>query len=170
MFFSDIETSPLWFYLSQSQQRLLQVGMFLVEDRKKHPTDELWDYSYLVFPFAKSYEGFLKQLFLDLDIISTRDYASDHFRIGKALSPHFMNRFGYPSAYTKIKLRYGIELADMLWLAWKEGRNTVFHYFPHNIKALSEYEAMLCIHKIIDAMQQALNETHIHVKKNHTNS
>jgi hypothetical protein len=114
-----------------------------------------------VFPYAKLYEGFLKQLLLDLSIITVRDYVSDHFRIGKVLSPHISGSLGERSAYNKIKQRYGINLADMLWKAWKEGRNIVFHYFPHNIHALTEEQALHLVENIISAMECAVDDTHV---------
>ena len=59
-----------------------------------HINEDPTDYSYLVFPYAKLYEGFLKDIFLSAEIISQTEYVSDHFRIGKALSPSMVSRFG----------------------------------------------------------------------------
>ena len=73
--------SLLWQYLSPQQRVLYGDGEFLVTDSSIHRDEEPTDYSYLVFPFAKMYEGFLKQLFLDVGFISERDYYSNHFRI-----------------------------------------------------------------------------------------
>src|SRR3989304_5649251 len=122
--------SLLWQYLSPEQRALVSDGVFLLEDSKKHFDEEPTDYSYLVFPFAKLYEGFLKQLFKDLGIIEERQFYSNHYRIGKALSPNIMRRLGKRSAYHEIEQRFGRALADRLWNTWKEGRNLVFHYFP----------------------------------------
>lgn len=145
--------------MSPEQRQLAADGELLVNDRKLHPNEHLSDYSYLVFPFSKLYEGFLKQLFRDLDIISDRDYTSDHFRIGKVLSPNLVRRLGGRSAYGQIEKRFGASLASQLWQTWKQGRNLVFHYFPHNFRALTDVEAQQLIHLIVDAMEKAVDIT-----------
>jgi len=149
--------SLLWQYLSATQQKLASDGRLLVEDRHHHPNEELSDYSYLVFPFAKLYEGFLKQLFRDLTIITEREYESTHFRLGKVLSPNLVRRLGGRSAYGSISRRYGQELADMLWNTWKQGRNLVFHYFPHNVRRLTLEEALQLIEMIVRSMTDAVS-------------
>lgn len=153
--------SLLWQYLSPDQRVLLGDGEFLLEDSTVHKDEEPTDYSYIVFPFAKMYEGFLKQLFLDTDIISTHEYESDHFRIGKALSPNLAGRLGRKSAFLQVERRYGKDLATRLWHTWKQARNLVFHYFPHNYRALSKDQAVMLIHLIIDTMNDAITVTHV---------
>lgn len=157
--------SELWQYLSEPQKDLYTVGTFLIEDRRLHPHKELSDYSYLVFPFAKLYEGFLKQLFLDLGIITKEEYEGDHFRIGKALSPTLAKRLKKKSAYRQLQVHYKHELADELWMNWKKGRNQVFHYFPHNLRALTENEAIKTVQHIITAMHNAVTQTRALAKK-----
>lgn len=151
--------SVLWQYLSPSQRLLSEDGRLLVQDRQLHPEERLSDYSYLVFPFAKLYEGFLKQLFRDLGIIESREYRSDHFRIGKSLSPNLAHRLGKRSAYAQLETRYGSDFALQLWESWKEGRNLVFHYFPHNYRALSQEEAQSLIERLIKIMEEAVRIT-----------
>ncbi len=137
-------------------QQLLRDGEFLVEDSIRHHDAPPTDFSYLVFPFAKLYEGFLKKLFLDSHIITERDYHSDHFRIGKVLSPNLARRLGEKSAYAQISNRHGNELAARLWHTWKEGRNLVFHYFPHNYHKLSRKEAVEIIHRLVYTMTESV--------------
>jgi hypothetical protein len=161
------EGSELWNYLSVYQRVLVGDGAFLLEDAKLHRDQEPTDYSYLVFPFAKLYEGFLKDLFLDLDIIDERDYNSDHYRIGKALSPHMVRRLGRNSAYGEVESRYSKDLASRMWHTWKNGRNLVFHYFPHNYRALSLEQATNLIVLLADTMTAAVEETHVS-RKNRT--
>lgn len=154
------EGSLLWSYLSPTQRMLAKDGAFLLVDSKRHPDEEPTDYSYLVFPFAKLYEGFLKQLFLDIGIIRPAEYASDHFRLGKALSPHLVGRLRRRSVYLQLSERYGEGLAETLWRAWKNGRNLVFHYFPHNYRALSRAGAEEVIAMLVGAMTSAITQTH----------
>ena len=149
--------STFWQYLSEGQKGLIEEGLYILGLTRDHPDSYITYYSYLVFPFAKAYEGFLKKLFLDLGFITQNDYESDHFRIGMALNPNLEKRLRYQSVYDKI-INYvgGKELADELWNVWKRGRNLVFHYFPHNYKSLSLAEAEEIIDKILSVMEKAV--------------
>ncbi|MEK7523241.1 MAG: hypothetical protein AAB569_06655, partial [Patescibacteria group bacterium] len=55
--------SAFWSYLSQGQKDLLEEGLYLMDDIIRDHAYQFKDYSFLVFPFAKAYEGFLKQIF-----------------------------------------------------------------------------------------------------------
>jgi hypothetical protein len=84
---SHVENSVWWEYLTKDLQDLVYSSIFLAERA------DSWgyahsDYSFVVFPMAKAYEGFLKKFFLDMGFISEGDYLGTHFRIGKALNPH----------------------------------------------------------------------------------
>lgn len=149
-------SSRLWQYLAPDMQALLRDGEFLVEDSLRHTDAPPTDFSYIVFPFAKLYEGFLKKLFLDSGIITQREYHSDHFRIGKVLSPNMARRLGSRSAYSEISNRYGNELAARLWHTWKEGRNLVFHYFPHNLRRLTRKSAVELINTLTNTMTESV--------------
>jgi len=98
----------------------------------------------------------LKKLFLDVGILTQRDYTSDHFRIGKALSPNLARRLAGRSAYTQISDRYGAPLAARLWHTWKEGRNLVFHYFPHNYRSLTRPQAVELVNQLVGTMCEAV--------------
>ncbi len=146
-----------WRYISAGQKGLIEEGLYLLEDIKLHPDPKITDYSYLVFPFAKAYEGFLKQVFLDKEFITTYDYQSDHFRIGKVLNPSLEKRLRHISVYDKIIRTCGDQaLAMELWQVWKIGRNAVFHYFPHNFKALTFDEAKEIIDRVLKVMEKTL--------------
>jgi len=156
-----MEYSPrLRAYLSADMNALLGDGEFLIEDSARHAAAGTLagrqDFSYVVFPFAKLYEGFLKKLFLDSHIITELDYHSDHFRIGKILSPNLARRLGGRSAYQQISDRYGNELAARLWHTWKEGRNLVFHYFPHNFRRLTRAQAVAICGTIVHTMTESI--------------
>ncbi len=154
--------STLWRYLSGPQKDLIQQGFYLLEDTGTHtPIHPVSDYSYLVFPFAKAYEGFLKQLFLDLQLIKKWQYENDHFRIGKILSPEMAKTLRRNSIYTQLTNRLGSsEIPDELWNTWKQGRNLIFHYFPHNIKAITLPQAEELIEEFIRVMQLAVDVCH----------
>lgn len=152
------ENKPLWQYLSQAQKDLILEGQYLMHDIVKDQAYQFKDYSFLIFPFAKSYEGFLKQLFKDIGFISHLDYISDHLRLGKLLSPHLELRLGDRSLYKQIRASGGEDLAKRIWSAWKLGRNQVFHYFPHNLKAVSFSEAETTIDELLATMDTAYNQ------------
>lgn len=147
--------AQFWSYLSKPQRDLLNEGRYLMNEVIRHQSYQFRDYSFLIFPFAKAYEGFLKQLFKDNKMISHLDYISDHLRLGKLLSPHLVERLGEHSLYTKIKVRSDKEMADRIWATWKIGRNEIFHYFPHNLKSVRFDEAQQLTNEIIETMEQA---------------
>lgn len=146
--------SQFWSYLSQGQKDLLDEGLYLMDDIIRDHAYQFKDYSFLVFPFAKAYEGFLKQIFRDKKLISRLDYISDHLRLGKLMSPNLIGKLGDRSLYKKIQEQYSQELADKVWNVWKNGRNQIFHYFPHNIKAISFNESRGICLDILRTMEE----------------
>lgn len=147
--------SKLWAYATEEIKGLIQDGEHLLIECHSL-SGKVSDYSYLVFPFAKAYEGFLKRFFLDLGLIKEDEFYSDDIRIGRVLNPIFMKK--KYSVYSKLKKA---ELADpempqQLWEAWTRGRNQVFHYFPHNFRRLSKEEALEIIRAFVDAMKDAV--------------
>jgi len=125
-------------YLSPPQDALVN-DVLTVLDRLEQ--NHLNDYSFIVAPISKAYEGYLKDFFLKTNIIDKYSYESDRFRVGKTLNPSL--RYKRFSIYQKLAnlSQEGEELAEKLWTAWKYGRNEIFHYFPNNIKNLSRAEA-----------------------------
>ncbi|QQG44268.1 MAG: hypothetical protein HYW86_05445 [Candidatus Roizmanbacteria bacterium] len=148
--------NEFWDYLSQNQKDLLLEGDYLINNVISSCPYKFKDYSFLVFPYAKAYEGYLKTLFKDIGFISHLDYISDHLRLGKLLSPFLMVRLGEKSLYKKIINNAGKELAEEIWMTWKGGRNQIFHYFPHNLKSISFEESQ----KIITQITQTMEKTH----------
>lgn len=152
-----ITREDIWDYFSTTQRDLILEGKYLMDITDSYP-HKFKDYSFLVFPFAKAYEGFLKQLFLDVDFISHLDYISDHFRLGKYLSPHLVGRLGERSLYSKIIKNSSEELANKIWNTWKYSRNEIFHYYPHNIKRVTQEEAKEMNEDILHIMVKAYKE------------
>lgn len=150
------KTSALRRYLSQGQKDLLEEGEYLINTVVKEGKYSFKDYSFIVFPFAKAYEGFLKQILLDVGFITEYDYNSNHFRLGKVLSPHLQGRLGDRSVFKKICTAVGCDLSDLIWDTWKIGRNEVFHYFPHNLRSLPLSEAEKITEYIVETMDQVL--------------
>ncbi len=153
-----------WGYLSQTQKDLISEGEYLMNDIIKHQSYKFKDYSFLIFPYAKAYEGYLKQLFKEIDFISHLDYISDHLRLGKLMSPNLIGRLGNRSLYKKIQEKTSKELADRIWETWKLGRNQIFHYFPHNLKAVSFEEAEQIVARIIETMEEAYDKLKLKIQ------
>ena len=126
-------------FLSLHQQSLVTDVEIIL--KRLQIQDDISDFSFLVSPIAKAYEGFLKDFFLKINIINENDYYSDRFRVGKTLNPSL--RYKRFSVYQKLADfdEKGEELAETLWDAWKFGRNEIFHYFPETYKSLSKNEA-----------------------------
>jgi len=142
-------------FLSVDQRTLIEDGVFLVQRMKEKSLNHISDYSFLVAPFAKAYEGFLKDFFLKLGLITSSDYYSNRFRVGKVLNPNLRKKKF--SVYSRLENlgKEGEELAKRLWRAWKRGRNLIFHYFPRNLNKLTFGEAEERIHQIIRAINAA---------------
>lgn len=159
----NLEDKIWWSYIEEDLQELLVASEFLANVVKSWGGDlpqgskVFHDYSFVVFPAAKAYEGFLKKMFLDLGFITNEDYLGKRFRIGKALNPFLEERLrDRESVYDRIvKYCGGKDLADSLWNAWTNGRNLVFHWFPEDKKAVSFIEAEEKIMMIVYAMDMA---------------
>ncbi len=127
--------ATFWDYLSPYQRDLIREGSYLYQEVFENNKYNFKDYAFLVFPFAKAYEGFMKQFLLDDGLISESQYHSDHIRIGLLLCPDIPD-YDQRSIYARIAGKNGSELAESMWTTWKYCRNQVFHYYPHNSKAI----------------------------------
>lgn len=116
------------------------------------------DYSFVIFPAAKAYEGFLKKLFLDMGLISQNQYFGEHFRIGRALSPTLPKRYRAGWVYGKLtEYCRGEKLPMRMWDVWKRARNRVFHYFPDKQEAVSLKSAEELVTEITQIMEESLS-------------
>lgn len=144
--------------MSEEIRDLVSDGEVLL-DEAGHLKGKVSDYSFLVFPFSKAYEGFLKKLFLDLDLLKEDEYYGDDIRIGRILNPSYIHELS--SIYKKVCfVGNGVnnDVSEKLWQAWRKGRNQVFHYFPHNFRKLSYDEALEIIHMLADAMTESIDK------------
>lgn len=154
-----------WNYLSQTQKDLILEGDYLMNVVIRNSEYSFKDYSFLVFPYAKAYEGYLKQLFKDVGFLNHLQYISDHLRLGKLMSPNLISRLGDRSLYTSISKAVNKELAEEIWQTWKMGRNQIFHYFPHNLKSITFREAEEIISSIINSMEDAYQKLKLKLSK-----
>ena len=119
----------------------------------------LHDYSFVVFPIAKAYEGFLKKLFLDMGLISQSQYVGEHFRIGKALNPNLPKRYRSGWVFGKLveSCGGGADLPLRMWEAWKRARNRIFHFFPDHHEFIGLKEARELVTGVSEVMGEAMN-------------
>jgi hypothetical protein len=137
-----------WFpLLPADQQELIELTIVLY-DREQEMDSLLTDYSFITFPMAKAYEGFLKQYLFELGLISQKTFEGKRFRLGRALNPDIRdNQRDEFWLYDDVSRMCGEELSRALWETWLECRNRVFHYFPsRNVKlSLAAVEAHLLL-------------------------
>lgn len=149
-----------WKYCDSSLQDLMQESMELLalaKIREASGETPYKDYSFVVFPAAKAYEGYLKKLFLDMDLISVNQYFGEHFRIGRALSPTLPKRYRAGWVYGKLTdYCNGEKLPMKMWDVWKRARNRVFHYFPDKHEVISLAQAENLVAEITRIMEEAL--------------
>ena len=158
----QLESRSWWKYLGEDIQKLLSTSEFLYDVVESWGADlpggkeKFHDYSFVLFPAAKAYEGFLKKMFLDMGFITEEDYFGKHFRIGKALNPSLPRELRNESVYDKI-VNYcrGEALADHLWETWRLCRNLIFHWFPNEKNAITLPEARQRMEMIINAIDEA---------------
>jgi len=150
----NLEKRVWWGSLDKDLKGLIEESVLLIE---KVPSweEKFDDYSFIVFPAAKAYEGFLKNVFLDMGFISQKEFLGKHFRIGRALNPNFSKSKKRPNVYNKIA-QYcgGVDLSDKLWDTWKNSRNVLFHWFPEEKNIIDLPSARERVMQILSAMDE----------------
>jgi hypothetical protein len=162
----DLKKRIWWDYLDKDLQELIRESTLLI-DRVGDWKETFHDYAFVVFPAAKAYEGFLKNLFLDLGFISSGDFYGKRFRVGKALNPTLDRRFRKKEGvYDKI-VNYcgGKELADTLWDTWRKCRNVLFHWFPNENNSINFSEAKERVKMILTTMNEAFKQCNIDINE-----
>lgn len=154
-----LTAKPWWGYLEEDLAELIKESFLLLDNVSKWD-QKFHDYSFVVFPAAKAYEGFLKKLFLDLNFIRKEDYYGKRFRIGRSLNPQLEKRFrAKESIYDRISAFTGDKLlGDELWQTWRQSRNLVFHWFPDEKNTITLEEAGLRLQMVISSIDRAYKE------------
>lgn len=139
-------------YLDPGQQELVEISFFLSQEFSDQ--NNIQDFSFIVFPMAKAYEGFLKKVLLDLNLITQEVYYSRRFRIGRALNPDVSpNQRDQWWLFDDLGRIFNQGLAQEIWQTWLQCRNHVFHYFPNGEQKLNFAEAMSCLNKMQTVMK-----------------
>lgn len=157
-------SSQAWFeYLTDWQRELVQTSESLLSKEKEPSVSnaqnlDFIDYSYIVFPMAKAYEGFLKKYFFDQGLIDKRTYFGKRFRVGRALNPDVRQQQRDRYWIFDDVVRFcGESMARELWETWLECRNRVFHFFPDEVGKLSLSQVENKLEKMATAMKNAVS-------------
>lgn len=155
----DYKQTNWWTYLDEPMKDLVGESFSLLEmSYAQGSMSNLHDYSFVVFPLAKAYEGFLKKLFLDMGLISRAQYFGEHFRIGKALNPNLPKRYRSGWVYGKLVAACGgrDELPNKMWAVWKSARNRIFHFFPDHKEFIDLDTAAGLVNEVAGVMGEAM--------------
>lgn len=149
-------TQTVWFELLPVHlQRQSQLS-FVLYKREVTLQSTLEDYSFVVFPLAKAYEGFLKHYFFQRGLIDEATLHSKRFRIGRSLNPDLpLPQRNEKWLYDDVARSCSAELARGMWDTWLTCRNRVFHYFPDQVQALSLDQANKHLQQLIETMEAA---------------
>jgi len=143
--------------LDHWQRQLVSLSVTLWE-REKTAGSHFSDYSFVVFPMAKAYEGFLKSYLLKNALISNTTYQSKRFRIGRALNPDLrMSSRDEEWFFDNIERMCGTEIARGIWDTWLKCRNRVFHYFPDRPNNLTLEQAGQYLDEMSEIMMKAIS-------------
>jgi hypothetical protein len=161
----DLEKRVWWVFLEKDLQGLFKEAEVLAE-RVANWDQKFHDYSFIVFPAAKGFEGFLKKVFLDRKFITEDNFYGKRFRVGKALNPSLDRRSREKEGvYDQIvEFCEGRQTADAMWDTWKSCRNMVFHWFPNEKNAVSYTEAIEKLNQIFNTMDETFNVCKINNK------
>lgn len=166
----DVEKTNWWAYMDEPMHDLVKQSFTLLSiSQTPNPKTQInsnnsnsqiptqHDYGFIVFPMAKAFEGFLKKLFYNLEVISKQQYMGDRFRIGKALNPNLPKRYQHDWVFDKLTdYCGGTHTPLLLWEAWKQCRNAVFHYYPDHARLTTREEAHEKLNMITEAMAKTL--------------
>ncbi len=153
----DLRLMPWFQYLHPYQQDLLTTAVQLLRRAEVERDTEIRDFGYVVFSASKAYEGFLKQYFIDLQLLPRHQVEDRYFRIGRSLNPDVKHsQRDEDWVFDNLQQRCGKTLARELWNTWLECRNHVFHYFPHKHKVTELSQARRNLQRVIQSIQTAV--------------
>lgn len=164
--FDQISKSPWFMFLDHSMQDLVLQSFDLLDLQRDNILPKYHDYSFIVFPIARAYEGFLKKYLFVHELIDNLDLLNPHFRIGRSLNPDLPNKYKDQDwlfdDLQELCRRCGQrDLALKMWKAWRNGRNKLFHYyFPDHTEFIDLAEAQNLIEDFTIVMSKAVSCMH----------
>ncbi len=155
-----------WFQkLAREQQQLIELGIQLhrreLDDQQQNKR-QLIDYSFLLFPLSKAYEGFLKSYLKNQQLLPHSVYQGRRFRIGRALNPDISTKYRDEYwLYDEVERIIGQELSRQMWNTWLECRNQIFHYFPKHTLFLNLNQTTQKMELVLRTIQNMIKKTYI---------
>jgi hypothetical protein len=161
-----LEEKLWWGYVDVDLKELLKESLLLIKSVPDWK-EQFHDYSFVVFPAAKAYEGYLKKVFYDLGFISKNEYMGNRLRIGMVLNPSLdREKYRGRSVYDMmVDFCQGEDLAKVMWDTWKGSRNMLFHWFPDEVNAIDFEEAKERVRDVINTMDLVFRECKIEDKQ-----
>ena len=164
---SQLLEQPWFSKLPSDLQNLISMSVKLYVQEEEYQ-NSFSDYSFVIFPMSKAYEGFLKEYLLKKGLIDKQTYEGHRFRIGRALNPDLRNYYRDEQwLYDDLVKSCGQETARQVWEVWLKCRNRVFHFFPGEIDSLSlaqagEYIGLMIsvIIKMMPCLEKNKKESH----------
>lgn len=152
-----------WFnYIDAPLKELVKTAFSLYDfwqtQQQQGLSNQIKDFSFVSFPMAIAYEGFLKQYLKDLQLIDLELYQSRRFRIGRALNPDIRPQHQDEKwLFDNLAQECSQPIAREIWNTWLDCRNRVFHYFPANYQPLTLGKAGENIQRMAEMMEQAVS-------------
>ena len=151
--------SQEWFLKLKSPEKDLISEAFFLLGQAKESSRVLPDYSYVVFPAVKAYEGFIKRFLYQIGLISEEKYRGDFFRLGKALNPELEPRMRDECLFDELGNYFDDrEFALRLWHTWKECRNKLVHYFPHRLDMITLKESEEKLKMVVTTIKEVVEK------------
>lgn len=151
-------SDALKYFFEEEQKELVNDSFKLIEYfAQRHSELPVHDFAFIVFPIARAYEGFLKTFFYRANLITEAVYTGRHFRVGRSFNPDLPEKFRDEFwLYDNVQQACSADLAHRMWQAWLDGRNHLFHYYPHNKYELTYVDAVQICERIVQAMEDAV--------------
>ncbi len=147
-----------WFQgLAPSEQELIRISAQLFE-RERTNSFTFSDYSFVVFPMAKAYEGFIKRTLFEAGLVSKPLYLSKRLRIGRVLNPDLRQQHRDELwLYDDFERQCSKEVAQLLWQVWLKCRNNIVHFFPEEKYTVSLTTSREELVSIASAIEQTVS-------------
>ncbi len=152
----DFESHAWFSLLNEHGKRLIQLSEQLYE-REERMHSAYASYSFVVFPMAKAYEGFLKTYLHKVGILPRPGYNEYKFRIGRALNPDISPQHKDEWwLFDDLEQVCSQKVARDMWNAWVQCRNKLFHFYFDDEVPLLLPGAKKKLQQMSDAMDQAM--------------
>jgi len=144
-----------YLFLDNNQRKLLHDSLliktiFTASDSYKIFNSLLNDFSIMVFPLAKGFEGYIKKLFLTIGLITEKEIKDDPYKsIGKIINNEDKLKMKLID-----KKRYK-SIPKLLSVQWDLSRNIIFHYDLDQPEIINKEDAFKKIEDIYETIRKS---------------